>query len=211
MKKVFNPLLRQHANNAVALLFRKFSSKTKWASFALTFLLGTFILSGCIKKEIKAFVEESQSLPTKANNGNPVNDYDGLDQQTTWELQQVRAATARYRQIKNAVKDGYVDIHAVVPAMGHHYMKASLVDAKFELRAPELLVYDRLEDGSFELVAVEYAVPISLSPNAPEGFTGANDVWERNDELGLWFLHAWIWLYNPDGVFNPTNPLVHTH
>jgi hypothetical protein len=73
-------------------------------------------------------------------------------------------------------------------------------------------VYNRKSNGHFELVAVEYAVPIELSPNhAPAGFTGSADVWDRNEGFGLWLLHAWVWHFNPDGVFNPTNPLVHTH
>lgn len=93
--------------------------------------------------------------------------------------------------------------------MGYHFMKSELMDATFEVRKPEPLVYEKLEDGSFRLVAVEYAVPIALSPNAaPEGFTGSGDVWTRNGVLGLWLQHAWDWKNNPAGVFNPTNPLV---
>lgn len=210
MKKFFISRVYQHANSTAALHFRMFFSKTRRLSFYFAFVLCTYFLSGCAKEQISTSGEEVQSVASKANtSADALNEYVNLDKQTRWELQQVRAATARYRHIKNAIKDGYVDINAVVPGMGHHYMKTSLVDATFELRNPELLVYDKLEDGSFELVAVEYAVPIALSPNAPEGFTGTNDVWERNDAVGLWFLHAWVWLYNPAGVFNPTNPLVH--
>lgn len=146
-----------------------------------------------------------------AGEGNVLNAYRGLPAQTAWELQQARAATARYRDIKNAVKDGYPDIDVVVPNMGFHYMKAKLVDATFDLRSPEILVYKKNEDGSIQLVAVEYAVPLELSPKAPQGFTGTLDKWDENTDFGLWLLHAWVWHYNPDGVFNPTNPLVHLH
>ena len=98
------------------------------------------------------------------------------------------------------------------PNMGHHYMKPALVDATFEIRKPEILVYNKNHEGNFELVAVEYAVPIDQSPTvAPAGFTGSNDVWDRNTGFGLWLLHAWVWSYNPNGVFNPTNALVHLH
>jgi hypothetical protein len=27
----------------------------------------------------------------------------------------------------------------------------------------------------------------------------------------LWLLHSWVWAYNPQGIFNPTNPMVHLH
>jgi len=137
----------------------------------------------------------------------------GLAPKTVWELQQARAATARYRNIKNAFKDGYADINVVVPNMGYHFMKSTLTaDGVFDARKPEILVYNKNEDGSFELGALEYAVPIDVTPDvAPEGFTGTDDVWERNTDFGLWLVHAWVWKSNPEGTFNPTNPLVIVH
>jgi hypothetical protein len=128
---------------------------------------------------------------------------------TFLELLEARAATAKYRRFSKAVEDGYADINVVVPNMGYHFMKSAITDATFEIRKPEILVYNKRYDGSFELVAVEYAVPISVTPNAaPEGFTGSADVWERNTDFGLWLQHAWIWKFNPEGVFHDTNPLV---
>lgn len=131
---------------------------------------------------------------------------------TLWELQQARAATARYRDTLNAVKDGYTNINVIVENMGTHFMKMAHVDDVFDYRKPEILVYNKMEDGSMQLVAVEYAVPISLSPDkAPEGFTGSNDVWDKNTGFGLWLLHAWVWYPNPLGVFHATNPDIHLH
>ena len=155
---------------------------------------------------------ESRNDHFEHSDGNVLHQYHGLSWQTMWELLQVRAATARYRDIQNAISDGYADISVVVPNMGYHYMKSALVDVTFEIRKPEILVYNKKENGKFQLVAVEYAVPIDLSPDkAPKGFTGSADVWDRNTGFGLWLLHAWVWYRNPDGVFNPTNPLVHLH
>jgi len=137
--------------------------------------------------------------------------YRGLGKETLQELQQARAATARYQNISNAFADGYADINLVMPNMGYHFMKSKLVDSVFNVRKPELLVYNKNENGNFELGAVEYAIPINpQSPHvAPEGFTGDADVWDFNTlNTGLWTLHAWVWKNNPDGVFNPTNPLV---
>lgn len=140
---------------------------------------------------------------------NFIKSYSGLSSQTAWELQQARSATARYRKLANAIKDGYSDINVIVPNMGYHYMKSTLADATFDVRNPEILVYNKTDDGGWQLLAVEYAVPISLSPNnPPEGFTGRSDEWEYNTTFGLWLCHAWVWDYNPDGVFSPTNPLV---
>lgn len=144
--------------------------------------------------------------------GEMLTNYSGLQETTLLELQQARAATARYRDIKNAEKDGYSNINVIVQNMGHHFMKMDHIDRHFDFRKPEILVYNKHEDGSMQLVAVEYAIPISLSPDkAPEGFTGSNDVWDKNTGFGLWLLHAWVWYHNPDGVFNSTNSLIHLH
>ncbi len=124
---------------------------------------------------------------------------------------QVRAASEKYRNIEQALKDGYEDISVDVPNMGHHYMKSDLVNGTIDLSKPEILVHNRDHDGRLQLVAVEYAIPIDLSPNTtPAGFRGDADVWDRNTGFGLWLLHTWVW-YNPEGVFNPTNSRVHLH
>jgi len=181
--------------------------------FCLTILTG-FLFTSC-QKDVQHEVKNDplSSSNTKqvsaANNGNNdaaelMNMYSGLSPQTVWELQQARAATARYRDLKNAIKDGYTNINVDVPNMGHHFMKASLVDATFDIRQPEILVYNGLDSGNPELVAVEYAIPIDQP--MPEGFTGSNDVWNGTSGFPLWLVHAWVWKFNPAGVFNWTNP-----
>lgn len=168
-------------------------------------LVVSIFLVGCNKEEI---TEPDQALQLKSAvvTGNILLMYDGLDKATMWEIQQARASSAKYKHISNAIKDGYADIDVVIPLMGYHYMRSTSLDANFNFRDPEILVYNKDDNGEFQLVAVEYAVPINLSPNAPPaGFTGDADVWTRNEGIGLWLLHAWVWYYNPEGVFNPTN------
>lgn len=167
-------------------------------------LLTGFVFTSC-QKEIKTSTE---ALPETSNHnatseGNVVDDY-GFSAQTTWELQQARAATARYRDINNAIKDGYSNINVDVPNMGHHFMNTKLVDGTFDIRKPEILVYNGLDTGNPELVAVEYAVP--LTDPLPEGFTGSADVWNGTSGFPFWLVHAWVWKFNPDGAFNWTNP-----
>jgi hypothetical protein len=183
----------------------------KVALFFCSTLFAAILLISC-KKEVAANAE-SQPQSTNANSSEAefMNFYNYLSPQTSWELQQARAATAKYRNIDNAIRDGYADINVVVPEMGFHLLRSDNVDATFDFKKPEILVYNRDEDGTIELVAVEYAVPLNLSANAPAGFTGNLDVWDHNTTFGLWLLHAWVWHYNPSGVFNPTNPLVHLH
>jgi len=182
-------------------------------SFALVFLSLSFIgflMTGC-KKENSAPALNEEELQTrssqqKASNG--FGNYTGLAPETVWELQQAKIATARYNDFQQAINDGYVDINVIVPEMGYHYLKMEYLDGTFEYAKPEILVYNKEENGRMKLVALEYATPVTANP--PSGFTGNDDAWSVY-QGALWTLHAWVWEYNPAGVFNPTNPLIHVH
>jgi hypothetical protein len=209
MKRLVNSALRCNKTSIsflqTYLVIR--STITVFCSLAIISSLST----GCTKEAADPASDEGQtsnSLLSQVSK-NVVTEYEGLSWQTAWELQQARAATARYRNIENAIKDGYTNINVVVENMGHHYMKSEYVDGTFDCRKPEILVYNPDEEGNFQLVAVEYAVPLNLP--RPEGFTGSADVWDGNAGFQLWLLHAWVWAFNSDGVFNPTNPGVHLH
>jgi len=198
VKTASDPQLHRFNRNAVTLF--------------LAVLLLILLLNGCSKQDIGEPNSSVQSTNDPELNADMdiSNSCIGLSEQTKLELKEARDATAKYRDINKATADGYADINVVMQNMGYHFMKSKFADAKFEIKKPELLVYNKHRDGSFQLVAVEYAVPIALSPNAPpKGFTGAHDVWDHNTTFGLWTLHAWVFKNNPDGVFNPTNPLVH--
>jgi hypothetical protein len=123
------------------------------------------------------------------------------------ELQVAKSATTRYANLSAALADGYEDINVVMSQMGRHYMKKSLVDDRFEVDKPEILVYATI-NGNEQLVAVEYAIPLDKSASAPAGFTGDDDVWDRNTGFQLWLLHAWVHRDNPNGVFKSMNPTV---
>lgn len=177
-----------------------------------TFMIG-FLMTGCQKESLTTKQEEIQNKRGQSIQMEPngFGNYTGLAPETVWELQQAKIATARYNNFDNAIADEYVDINVIVPEMGYHYLKLANLNATFDYAKPEILVYNKEENGRMKLVALEYAVPISLSPNAPpSGFTGNDDVWSIYQGT-LWTLHAWVWEFNPDGVFNPTNPLVHLH
>ena len=182
-------------------------------SFALIFLslslIGSLMI-GCKKENVTPAVNEDefQTGSSQQIESNGFGNYTGLAPATVWELQQAKIATAKYNNFDNAIRDGYVDINVVVPEMGYHFLKAEHLDEIFEYAKPEILVYNKEENGRMKLVAVEYATPVSANP--PSGFTGNDDVWSVYQGV-LWTLHAWIWEYNPAGVFNPTNPLVHLH
>ena len=178
----------------------------------ITLLFATVLFASCSKSseinshEIAGNIE-NQKVITDATFTGSNNSH--LSFRTIFELRQAKAATAKYQDIENAIADGYVDIAVNVENMGHHFMKLSLVDGVFDHKRPEILVYNKDKNGKQRLVAVEYAIP--LSEPKPEGFTGDADVWDGNAGFGLWLLHAWVWEYNPAGVFKSTNSNVHLH
>lgn len=206
MKRLFNGVLRRNRRAIALLQISKYP-------LILSAMLIVFSITGC-KKDV-AVTPAGEEIPTSAagsaqKGSNGFGNYNGLDPQTVWELQQAKIATARYNNFDNAIADGYVDINVIVPEMGYHFLRMEHLNATFEYDKPEILVYNKEENGRMKLVAVEYAVPIAATANAPAGFTGNNDQWSVYEGV-LWTLHAWIWEYNPEGVFNPTNPLIHLH
>lgn len=128
------------------------------------------------------------------------------------ELSRVTEATRPLRDFSAAVAAGYsVQATDYFPHMGIHYLNPDLLDDRFEVERPEILVFVPTDAGGMDLVAVEYATPIAdlgSPPPAPAGFAGTSDVWAVNEEFSLWTLHAWVWMENPDGVFASHNHML---
>ena len=167
--------------------------------FTIPLFVGILFIVGC----------GEQGSPVEGNtisgNGSSLEKRYNLPPAVMAELQLAKISTARYNNIENAKADGYVDINVVVPHMGHHYMNQNYLNETFDISKPEILVYyPNPASGHMQLVAVEYAIP-NTEPE-PAGFTGSYDEWDNNAGFGLWLLHAWVWEYNPDGVFKPMNP-----
>lgn len=133
---------------------------------------------------------------------------DELSSAARKELAAARAASARYHDINAALADGYIDVSFCMPNMGFHYARLDLIgDGVFDPAKPEILVYaPSATANKMRLVALEYAVPLQLSDDPPEGFDGPFDYWFEDLTFGLWTLHAWVWLQNPDGLFSKNNP-----
>ena len=133
-----------------------------------------------------------------------------LSDETRQELARVRQATLQYHNLALAERDEYVDVNLFVSGQGFHFVKFSLVNGTFDPEKPQILVYAPTSQGRLRLVAVEYAVPLALSPDAPAGFIGENDVWHKEPNAlgGVWVLHAWVWQANPVGIFADNNPNV---
>jgi hypothetical protein len=122
------------------------------------------------------------------------------------QLAQVRAATAKYHDVDEAILDGYAPLGGCValptgPAMGIHYANLQKVDGEIKLDEPEILVYLPETDGGLRLVAVEYMIPKVLAPELPELY-GRHF---HEGPMDTWTLHAWVWRNNPAGMFEDFN------
>ena len=134
-------------------------------------------------------------------------------------LQAVKAATARYNSVEQALKDGYVGEPVCVasPAggMGYHYGNPALMaDDAIDPERPEVLVYAPKPNGNLELVAVEYWKrdadgSLLTSGDRPSLFGQPFDgpMPGHNPTMPVHYdLHVWIYEANPRGTFAPFNP-----
>ena len=128
------------------------------------------------------------------------------------DVARVRTATARFKKADEALAAGYKHTDHCVenpPAggMGLHWSQPQLNDDKLEVEKPEILVYEKLADGTYKLNGVEYIVPISAWTRA-EPPTIMGQKLKRAERLGIWYLHVWVWEENPSGLFADWNPRV---
>lgn len=134
------------------------------------------------------------------------------------ELTEVRSATKHLQSPENAVSAGWGLVPGLdycfqnpgIGAMGYHYINTGMLDTKVNRALPEAMIFATGADGQLEFVAVEYIVPIQAWEDA--NLEGVPELYglkfHRNDNLGVYVLHAWIGKDNPAGLFEDWNPLV---
>ena len=130
-----------------------------------------------------------------------------------WEIQvnTLRGFTSQYLDINVATNEGRIDVSGYVPNMGHHYLNPAITDGTFDIDNPEIILYLPDENNVMQMVAVEYSIVPQDPDNPgspPEGFDGDLDVWHFNEMVGMWQLHVWTVLENPDGIFAAHNPAI---
>lgn len=133
----------------------------------------------------------------------------------------VRDATRRYRDVSQAIADGYQLQFGCVTgshegAMGLHYVNGPLVgDPALDAARPELLVYEPLPNGKVRLVAVDYLVFKeawdAAHTDTPKLMGQLFHLFDAPNRYGLpafYTLHVWAWKDNPSGTFANWNPNV---
>jgi hypothetical protein len=145
------------------------------------------------------------------------------------ELAQVRAATARFHRVEEAIEAGYelgwvngsgIRIitgcvsHPTAGAMGYHYFNPELMaDNAVDPLEPEALVYESTPNGGRKLVAVEWVVrgPQSNPPGVlePPSVLGMEmHILVPPPGPAFYLMHGWVWKHNPAGMFADWNPEV---
>lgn len=126
------------------------------------------------------------------------------------DLSVLMRVTAPYMSFAQAAAAGYSErltdcMTDPAGGMGYHYGKVAFIDGSARLEEPEVLMYEPEEDGTLQLVGVEYVVPLSAAENPPSLF---GMPFHRNDAFQLWVLHVWLYRENPRGLFADWNPNV---
>lgn len=134
------------------------------------------------------------------------------------ELAAVRAATAQFHRLGATQAAGYDLVPDLdhcfdnpgVGAMGYHYIDVDALDTTVEATHPEAMVYAPQPNGRLRLAAVEYIVPADAWDADGNGELPSlfGEQFHLNEDLGVYVLHAWIWMNNPSGVFEDWNPNV---
>jgi hypothetical protein len=148
------------------------------------------------------------------NTGAPPTSLQRLTPEAQSGIARLREATKSFRVLDSAVAAGYAPtvaaclVHEHHGAMGYHHNNPKLADAKAEIERPEILLYERMPNGEYRLNGVEYIVPYRAWPRDTVGPTIMGQRMKREDNLKFWYLHAWAWSENADGMFSDFNPSV---
>lgn len=142
------------------------------------------------------------------------------------ELDTLRQSLLKYRDVYNAVRDGYFStvgcihysgekmeghVEYAKGGMGIHFVNISLIGPKPDPMRPPVLTYEP-KGGKLELVGVEWLVPMAAVKERPQIFgqpflgpmEGHEPIIPRN--FTHYDLHAWLFKENPLGVFAHTHP-----
>jgi len=140
----------------------------------------------------------------------------------TLELIAAWIATAPFRDLEYAKTHGYpADATGCLDfpngymsfgpgAMTTHWINPELFNdgGRLDVRKPEALQYEPQADGSMRLVSVEYIIPESDLPRTAEPPVLFGREMLFHPDFGVWATHAWLWSYNPYGIFADVNPNV---
>jgi len=104
------------------------------------------------------------------------------------ELSLARATALKYPTAADAMAAGWERVTFYVPGIAAHYMKFGIVDGKFQIDQPEMILYDG-NSPEARVVGLSYYMIQPGQTEPSQGFTGAND-----------HSHRHVGLCNKEGV-----------
>jgi hypothetical protein len=141
------------------------------------------------------------------------------------QLAVIRQSTAKYNRVENAIADGYVsfpvaDIPGGVDALYVNLAagydgppESGGIPGVLKLEQPEGLGYLKLPNGELRLASVFFFKPYASWPAPGTTVEPTEDppVWlghepVANVNIGSWEMEVWVWVYNPNGLFDFVNP-----
>jgi hypothetical protein len=154
------------------------------------------------------------------------------------ELALARDTALKYPTVADAKAAGWRQVTPYVPGIAAHFMNFRLVDDKFDITEPEMILYDGTDDDA-RVVGLSYYMRHDGEAEPTQGFTGVNDHYHRHiglcvDESGVigdsttteeecaamggrkaqggngWMNHAWVvpGCESPWGVFSGASPIL---
>ena len=161
---------------------------------------------------IAACESDAVTTPEHHHHTNPTvaASVDGAVQSEVARLRNIVAPLHSFAAAQAAGFSGAASPCVASPAggMGYHWANMGRLDATVKWDEPEILVFAPAPDqkDGVKLAAVEYVVPMALSPQPPVLF-GQTFV-PGGPDNSLWTLHVWTGINNPAGLFAPWNPKV---
>jgi hypothetical protein len=154
------------------------------------------------------------------------------------ELALARETALKYPTVADAKAAGWRQVTPYVPGIAAHFMNFGLVDDKFEIHKPEMILYDGTDDDA-RVVGLSYYLRHDGDAEPTQGFTGTNDHYHRHIGLCVsgsgvigdstttdeecaamggrkaqggngWMNHAWVvpGCESPWGVFSGATPIL---
>jgi hypothetical protein len=145
----------------------------------------------------------------------------GQNSQADALVRVVRDATARFKDVKVAMQEGYALQFGCVSgpdsgAMGLHYVNGAIVNSGvIDATHPQIVIYEPQPDGHLKLLGADYLVVADVwnaTHTAPPQLMGQLfHLFEAPNRFGLpafYTLHVWAWKENPNGAFVNWHPNV---
>jgi hypothetical protein len=123
-------------------------------------------------------------------------------------LSEIRRNTARYHCLDNALADGYESFPVAGNPGGIDFLYLNFdaaFDGELRLDQPEGLGYIELPNGEARLASVFFFLPI-VDIDDPPTWLGYEMDANLKAPVPVWEMEAWVWYYNPNGVFDYYNP-----